>query len=219
MPCNAHGHPPSCDCGWGGVNYDPWKPKLNVDWSKPISHTVPNASCPVCSARVFFYRSQDGGAVFFDDLGPPWPKHPCTSTSTHRQAEKISQERNKKKKKRKKLKLWWPYPCSRAESLPHGEGACLYGPDDKRLYVKTKSTKIPAQTPIWIRPYPGELGKYQISTFRLIDGVIKEQGYIAYSYKGLLQAKTTELFFHTLESLKTEKSVNSTSESTAGASL
>jgi hypothetical protein len=27
---------------------------------------------------VFFYQSPFGGRVFFDDLGWPWPKHPCT---------------------------------------------------------------------------------------------------------------------------------------------
>jgi hypothetical protein len=27
---------------------------------------------------VFFYQSADGGRVFFDELGPPWPKHRCT---------------------------------------------------------------------------------------------------------------------------------------------
>jgi hypothetical protein len=27
---------------------------------------------------VFFYRSPYDGRVFFDALGPPWPKHPCT---------------------------------------------------------------------------------------------------------------------------------------------
>jgi hypothetical protein len=27
---------------------------------------------------VFFYQSPYGGRVFFDELGPPWPKHPCT---------------------------------------------------------------------------------------------------------------------------------------------
>lgn len=43
------------------------------------SFTNPNAKCPVCSAPVFFYRSPDDGRVFFDALGPPWPKHPCTS--------------------------------------------------------------------------------------------------------------------------------------------
>ena len=102
MPCNAHGHPPFCECGWGGVNYDPWKPKLKVNWSQATSHTIPNASCPVCSAKVFFYRSPDGGAVFFDDLGPPWPKHPCTSNGAHRLTEKIFEERNKKKKNKRK---------------------------------------------------------------------------------------------------------------------
>jgi hypothetical protein len=38
----------------------------------------PNATCPVCKAGVFFYANSDGSRVFFDDLGPPWPKHPCT---------------------------------------------------------------------------------------------------------------------------------------------
>jgi hypothetical protein len=27
---------------------------------------------------VFFYRSPHNGRVFFDDVGWPWPKHPCT---------------------------------------------------------------------------------------------------------------------------------------------
>lgn len=40
--------------------------------------TIPNAKCPVCGAKVYFYRSPYGGRVFFDELGPPWPKHPCT---------------------------------------------------------------------------------------------------------------------------------------------
>lgn len=42
-------------------------------------YTVPNSSCPVCGASVFYYESPYGGRVFFDSLGPPWPKHPCTS--------------------------------------------------------------------------------------------------------------------------------------------
>ncbi len=42
------------------------------------SYVNPNARCPVCSASVYFYQSPYGGRVFFDELGPPWPKHPCT---------------------------------------------------------------------------------------------------------------------------------------------
>ena len=38
----------------------------------------PNAECPVCAQPVFFFQNQFGSRVYFDDLGPPWPKHPCT---------------------------------------------------------------------------------------------------------------------------------------------
>jgi len=44
------------------------------------SYLDPNARCPVCGASVFFYRSPHNGRVFFDDVGWPWPKHPCTDT-------------------------------------------------------------------------------------------------------------------------------------------
>jgi hypothetical protein len=42
------------------------------------SYVNPNARCPVCGSSVYFYQSPYGGRVFFDELGPPWPKHPCT---------------------------------------------------------------------------------------------------------------------------------------------
>lgn len=47
----------------------------------PQSLIVPNASCPVCGADVYFYSNRHGSRVFFDDLGPPWPKHPCVVPS------------------------------------------------------------------------------------------------------------------------------------------
>lgn len=45
----------------------------------------PNAECPVCGDRVFFYQNRFGSRVFFDELGPPWPKHPCTDLSANRE--------------------------------------------------------------------------------------------------------------------------------------
>jgi hypothetical protein len=48
---------------------------------KPRSLTIPNAKCPICGCEVFFYQNEYGSRVFFDDLGPPWPKHPCTDNS------------------------------------------------------------------------------------------------------------------------------------------
>lgn len=42
------------------------------------SYVNPNARCPVCGEKVYFYQSPFGGRVFFDNLRWPWPKHSCT---------------------------------------------------------------------------------------------------------------------------------------------
>lgn len=94
--CNAHNHPPNCTCGWGqGSNFS-FSSKFNsifrnnsiqenyaykvleVFPEHKFSVTVPNALCPVCGEKVFFYQNNNGSRVFFDSLGKPWPKHPCT---------------------------------------------------------------------------------------------------------------------------------------------
>ena len=41
----------------------------------------PNATCPVCGKLVYFYQNRAGSRVFFDELGKPWPKHPCTNNA------------------------------------------------------------------------------------------------------------------------------------------
>lgn len=33
--------------------------------------------CPGCQRKVFYYTCEHGSRVFFDELGPPWPKHDC----------------------------------------------------------------------------------------------------------------------------------------------
>jgi hypothetical protein len=94
--CNAHNHPIGCTCGWGGEGHlgkrtpetytqliESLK-NLQVDYfiqEKYSSYVNPNARCPVCGDPVYFYKSENGGRVFFDELGPPWTKHPCTDTS------------------------------------------------------------------------------------------------------------------------------------------
>jgi hypothetical protein len=86
MGCNGWNHQLDCNCGWGGDTGGRGGGVFTVqglDWSnsKPPreeSYVNPNARCPVCGADVFFYQSPYGGRVYFDELGPPWPKHPCT---------------------------------------------------------------------------------------------------------------------------------------------
>lgn len=89
--CNASNHAPGCRCGWGGDGHLGRSPggyraaptRAARRRSLPVtrifdSYTDPNARCPVCGDSVFFYQAPSGGRVFFDELGPPWPKHPCT---------------------------------------------------------------------------------------------------------------------------------------------
>ena len=94
--CNAWNHPADCSCGWGGDgNFggfggyggggggSGFRSTFDGEiFEFPFvtypSYVNPNARCPVCGADVYFYQSPYGGRVFFDDLGPPWPKHPCT---------------------------------------------------------------------------------------------------------------------------------------------
>src|ERR1700744_1976836 len=69
--------------GYGGGGYSTFRSTSDGDvFEFPFitypSYVNPNARCPVCGASVYFYQSPYGGRVFFDELGPPWPKHPCT---------------------------------------------------------------------------------------------------------------------------------------------
>ena len=38
--------------------------------------------CGICGRACFFYQNENGSKVFFDSLGPPWPKHSCYEEST-----------------------------------------------------------------------------------------------------------------------------------------
>lgn len=39
-------------------------------------HTA-QCRCPKCGNAVFYYQNEQGSKVYFDELGWPWPKHPC----------------------------------------------------------------------------------------------------------------------------------------------
>lgn len=41
------------------------------------SFTIPNVKCKTCGLHVYYYEHPSGSRVLFDELGPPWPLHPC----------------------------------------------------------------------------------------------------------------------------------------------
>lgn len=83
----GYNHPPDCMCGWCYKTAAAPRPVTDYLFSETRfrtyeSFTNPNAICPACKETVFFYQSPYGGKVYFDELGPPWPKHPCTDLSS-----------------------------------------------------------------------------------------------------------------------------------------
>lgn len=106
MGCNAWNHSPSCNCGFSGGHrrYTPANFSLSPHeicrsfsyWSLygpksscSESLTYP-ITCPYCGADIFFHTNGNGDVVFFDDLGPPWPKHPCFNSISGRYHYKYS---------------------------------------------------------------------------------------------------------------------------------
>jgi hypothetical protein len=85
VPHWVSGHWVECD-DWdrfGGTRTpaDYWRAQLDTIRARGSSaarYVDPNATCPICGDDVFFYQNEHGSRVYFDDLGPPWPKHPCT---------------------------------------------------------------------------------------------------------------------------------------------
>lgn len=86
MGCNAWNHHPDCDCGWGGDTggyglRPPVSQLSSIGGALTVeSFLRPNSMCPICGASVYFFQSTYGGRVYFDDIGAPWPKHPCFDT-------------------------------------------------------------------------------------------------------------------------------------------
>jgi hypothetical protein len=122
--CNAWNHSSNCTCGFGGDGYSgagntqsSWgalgrahSPTFGTAayYASVQSYVNPNAKCPVCGAEVFFYRSPYDGRVFFDELGPPWPKHPCTDNNSIWNEQKLQIKGETRSHDRWQLEGWTP---------------------------------------------------------------------------------------------------------------
>ena len=104
--CNAWNHPPGCTCGWGGEGsggfqyilrparttqsvLNKWRPYDYNDCSfvsyySNQSDFCRSTSCRDCGATVYLIH-HNGGYVLVEELGWPWPIHPCFE---HRQKAK-----------------------------------------------------------------------------------------------------------------------------------
>lgn len=52
-------------------------------WSEPHGDFCRPSKCPRCKEPIFFIK-YNGGSVYVDELGWPWPKHPCFDYSNNK---------------------------------------------------------------------------------------------------------------------------------------
>lgn len=184
--CNAWNHRPNCTCGWGGwgATYSrgvtvaptrllPASKIINPIYAQGLaSYTNPNAHCPVCGAQVFFYQSQDGGRVFFDHLGKPWPKHPCTDNSI------TGAPRIKGVAKPASAEIPFVSLSVHASALPDIEvldGLIESGP--LRLFCKQPG--LSARAPFFVSPLPGG-DQFRVSTVRFVGADVEAVEFLAF---------------------------------------
>lgn len=187
--CNAWNHSPGCTCGWGGdghvghsyggnyYTHDSSSVMRVTSWHEASgtydSYINRNAHCPVCGDNVIFYQSPFGGRVFFDSLGWPWPKHPCTDRSISNNYIRKDIEETPKALDVWQVQGWKPFVCL-YQNKPIGKQVEIFGKILTKnptstffiiAYTKPLDFNLKA-APIFIKELNKDLGTYKLSTFK-----------------------------------------------------
>ncbi|WP_297810236.1 hypothetical protein [uncultured Methylophaga sp.] len=132
--CNAKNHHPNCNGGFGGyggirfrytaqddlfTSHPRGIPALRISNN---SYNTPNSRCPVCREPVFYYQNEFGSKVFFDELGPPWSKHWCTSSGLFLPQQVVG---STPKKSTSTSEGWFPVPLLEAGKISNNAYAGL----------------------------------------------------------------------------------------------
>jgi len=147
------------------------KPKRSASSSYTYDSFVnPHATCPVCGQEVFYYQSANGSRVFFDALGPPWPKHPCTDNPSV--ASRVVIKRGKESPERKVNKNvyawqsvgWEPIYVLEVKEAHNNNFISIHGifkGNNITVYVRNDG-KFPKQSPMHLREKDSK--SYELST-------------------------------------------------------
>jgi hypothetical protein len=145
-------------------------------YTRIVSFVDPNARCPVCGDRVFFYRSPLDGRVFFDELGPPWPKHPCTDNANEHFPRPLpitssSETEIVRVQAEWQRAGWKPFWCRKTEYKEDRNMTAISGKMEGEgrewtLFVGGDVRDL-RDYPTLVRPNAKARSRYQVATFRL----------------------------------------------------
>lgn len=157
---------------------------LKPDYDSYFSCFVnPNAKCPKCDATVFYYESENGSKVYFDELGVPWTKHPCTDKA-NQAVSKTLKNRNSSFNWQKNK--WQPFLFLDSHKADAYYTEIVGGVNGERLFLYIRKFEISDDFlqifPIQVRCV--DKHTYEFSTFSLNEIVddyeVVEQKYIAF---------------------------------------
>ena len=192
MACNGNNHSPNCQCGWGGVFYGLGLTAERSLWQRKESYTNPNARCPRCKVSVYFFQSQYGGKVFFDAMGPPWPKHPCTDSLNRSinnyEIQGLSKTLPPKDIYRPKPLVtldpgWFHTFCSNIQTLDSDRNVTVFflgdKGEEKKLFSRIRRDQVDVDWPILLRRST-DRKHYEISTLKAKEAEPSELRFTAF---------------------------------------
>lgn len=92
-----------------------FKPEYHLEknhYNNFRAFTIPNVKCRKCGLHVYYYEHPSGSRVLFDELGPPWPLHPCFADGQNIKKKSVSPS---VKTVSKKEKGWFPIIIEKAQ--------------------------------------------------------------------------------------------------------
>ena len=131
----------------------------------------PNAVCPQCKDKVYFYRHKSGGCAWFDDVPWPWTKHRCMDIQDTKCNSEYIREQEIAVAKAKKLAerepIWAVFQPARFYHLS----------DPRDRAFATINNEWKTQTPLdWWRAFIISLGEYSASYFQRSENFKMIQG-------------------------------------------
>lgn len=157
----------------GGCNGEVIK-KIATTFKHELIHSYsyyvnPHARCPVCARPVFYYENNNGSRVYFDSLGPPWPKHLCTDNKFKANNSEFSKKGEEKYKKYEvTIGNWNSFPIysitllDEYRSLYYSINGYFMNKYFSIIITPSKKIKLNNKSPFFIRKIDSNV--YEIST-------------------------------------------------------
>ena len=157
MACNGFNHAKDCQCNFRG-GHPRSRPPVWRGWKRRAVKRYlsgPNAACPECHAPVYYIPGPKGGGAYYNQLGPPWPKHACTNNpSPYSPYGRTGKPKLRNRRSEFERDAWLPFLIRHIECL--ASGTIIHGvalDDPTVLHFGTTEANIDPDTdrPIYFR--------------------------------------------------------------------